>query len=45
MAGLTLALFVMGFGLRGRPGRINRLEGGGLLAAYAAYMAWLVLSA
>ncbi|WP_394168720.1 calcium/sodium antiporter [Saccharospirillum alexandrii] len=41
MAGLTLLLFVFGYGLRG-PGRINRLEGGALLAAYMAYTGYLV---
>ncbi len=34
---LTLALFVMAYGFRG-PGRINRPEGGLLLAAYAGYL-------
>ena len=37
------ALFVMAYGF-GREGRINRLEGGLLLAAYAAYNAYLVIS-
>lgn len=41
MAGLTLLLFVFGYGLRG-PGRINRLEGGALLAAYMVYTGYLV---
>lgn len=41
MAGLTLLLFQMGRGWR-RPGRINRWEGGGLLAVYLAYTAWLL---
>lgn len=36
MIGLTLALFVMGYGFRG-PGRINRFEAGLLLAAYIGY--------
>ncbi len=40
MIGLTIALFVMAYGFRG-PGRINRIEGGLLLAAFVAYMAWL----
>ena len=43
MAG-TVALFVMGYGLRGRQGRINRLEGGILLSTFIAYSAYLVLS-
>ncbi len=40
MIGLTIALFVMAYGFRG-PGRINRIEGALLLAAFVAYMAWL----
>lgn len=43
MMASTIALFVMGYGLRGQ-GRINRLEGGVLLAAFIAYTAYLVLS-
>jgi cation:H+ antiporter len=43
MGGLTLALFVLGYGFRGRPGRINRLEGAGLLAVYLGYTAFLVI--
>lgn len=41
MAGLTVLLFVFGYGFRG-PGRINRIEGGALLAAYLAYSGYLV---
>ncbi len=44
MAGLTLVLFVMGWGFRGRPGRINRVEGGLLLLSYVAYMGYLLRS-
>ncbi len=40
MIGLTVALFAMAYGFRG-PGRINRIEGGLLLTAFVAYMAWL----
>jgi len=40
MVGLTVALFAMAYGFRG-PGRINRIEGGLLLTAFVAYMAWL----
>ncbi len=40
MIGLTIALFAMAYGFRG-PGRINRIEGALLLAAFVAYMAWL----
>jgi len=43
MAGLTVLVFVMGWGLKG-PGRINRLEGGLLVLAYLAYSAWLLRS-
>ena len=41
MGSLTLALFIIGWGLRG-PGRINRLEGAALLACYVGYTAYLV---
>ena len=41
MAGLTLSLFVLSYGFRG-PGRINRIEGGLLLAIFAAYTGYLV---
>lgn len=36
MVGLTAALFVMAWGWKG-PGRINRIEGGVLLAAFVGY--------
>jgi cation:H+ antiporter len=42
MGGLTVSLFVICHGFRGRPGRINRYEGGLLLTAYCAYTAWLI---
>ncbi|NOY12472.1 MAG: calcium/sodium antiporter [Deltaproteobacteria bacterium] len=41
MGGLTLALFVVGIGVRG-PGRINRWEGAGLLAVYFIYNGYLI---
>lgn len=41
MAVLTVSLFVFGYGFRG-PGRINRLEGGALLAGYVGYSAYLI---
>ena len=41
MAGLTLSLFVIGYGFRG-PGRINRFEGAMLMACYVGYTAFLV---
>ncbi len=42
MALLTASLFVLGYGFRGRPGRISRPEGGGLVLCYIAYTAYLV---
>jgi cation:H+ antiporter len=42
MAVLTVSLFVIGYGMR--PGRITRVEGGALLAAYVGYTGWLVIS-
>jgi len=44
MAALTAALFVIGYGFRGQ-GRVNRFEGGLLLAGFVAYTAWLVAGA
>lgn len=44
MAVLTVSLFVIGYGFRG-PGRINRFEGGALLACYIGYIAYLVNTA
>ena len=41
MMGLTLMLFVMGFGLWGRKGQITRANGVGLLVVYVAYMGYL----
>ena len=41
---LTLSLFAIGYGFRG-PGRVNRIEGGLLLAAFLAYTVWLVAGA
>ncbi|MBB3061102.1 calcium/sodium antiporter [Microbulbifer rhizosphaerae] len=43
VVGLTVALFVFGYGLRGH-GRINRWEGGALLLAYIVYNAYLVMT-
>lgn len=40
---LTIGLFLIAYGFKG-PGRINRLEGGLLLTAFFAYMAWLGFS-
>ncbi|WP_027853921.1 calcium/sodium antiporter [Marinobacterium litorale] len=41
MAGLTLSLFVLGYGIR-KAGHINRLEGGLLTIVYAVYTGYLV---
>ena len=41
MSALTLSLFVLGYGFRG-PGRINRVEGGFLLACFIGYTAYLI---
>lgn len=43
MLSMTLALFFMAFGF-GRQGRINRLEGAGLLLAYSIYTGYLIFS-
>jgi cation:H+ antiporter len=42
LGGLTLALFVMGWGWRGRSGRINRVEASVLLLVYVGYTAVLL---
>lgn len=44
MAGLTVALFLVGYGFRG-PGVINRIEGALLMAVYLGYTGYLVGSA
>lgn len=44
VAGLTLSLFVIGYGFR-RAGRINRIEGALLVICYAGYAAWLIRTA
>lgn len=41
MSALTLSLFILGYGFRGR-GRINRVEGGFLLACFVGYTAYLI---
>jgi len=43
MALLTLSLFLFGYGFRG-GGRINRFEGGCLLACYVGYTAYLIVT-
>jgi cation:H+ antiporter len=42
MSALTLLLFLLSYGFRGRPGRVNRIEGGLLLACFVGYTAYLV---
>jgi cation:H+ antiporter len=42
MSGLTLLLFVFAYGFKGRQGRINRVEGSILLAAFIAYTSYLI---
>jgi hypothetical protein len=42
MTGLTISLFVIGYGFRKRPGRINRLEGLMLIVAYVLYIGWII---
>lgn len=41
MAGLTILLFIFGFGI-GRQGRINRLEGSFFMLVFVAYTAYLI---
>jgi cation:H+ antiporter len=43
MSALTLSLFLIGYGFHG-PGRINRVEGAVLLAVYAGYTSYLIMS-
>lgn len=42
MLGLTVSLFVFGFGFKNRQGCINRWEGAILVSAYMMYTAWLI---
>ncbi|MBD3823346.1 MAG: calcium/sodium antiporter [Epsilonproteobacteria bacterium] len=44
MLALTLALFAMAYGFRGKEGRISRLEGTILLLCYVAYSTYLGVS-
>jgi cation:H+ antiporter len=44
MIGMTLALFAMAYGF-GKPGRVNRLEGGVLLACFLGYQLYLYCKA
>lgn len=43
MAVLTISLFIFGYGFRGRPGRINRVEGSVLLTCYVGYVGYLIV--
>ncbi len=42
MAVMTALMVVFALGWRGRQGRINRLEGGLLLAMYLSYLGWMI---
>lgn len=42
MGALTLSLFAIGYGFRGRQGRINRIEGAVLLTVFLGYTGYLV---
>lgn len=42
MLAFTLSLFFLGYGIKKRPGRINRVEGGILLLGFVAYTIYLV---
>lgn len=39
---LTLSLFIIGYGFKGRKGRVNRIEGAFLLVCYIAYTCILI---
>ena len=45
MIGLTVALFIMAYGFRGRPGRLNRIEGALLVTAFVGYQTLLYFTA
>jgi cation:H+ antiporter len=42
MGVLTVSLFLLGYGFKGRKGCINRFEGAALLLVYVGYTAWLI---
>ncbi|WP_180683495.1 calcium/sodium antiporter [Tepidicella baoligensis] len=44
MGVLTLALFALGYGRHGQPGRISRPEGALLLLCFMGYTAWLLIT-
>jgi len=41
---LTILLFAMSFGMKKNTGRINRFEGGALLAVWCGYMGWIYVA-
>ena len=45
MGALTVSLFLLGYGFRGRQGTINRFEGVAFLLIYVSYTAWLIHTA
>jgi len=45
MGALTISLFLIGYGFRGRQGRINRFEGAALFLVYLGYTFWLISTA
>lgn len=45
MGAITVSLFLFGYGFRGAMGRINRVEGGVLLATFIGYTSYLVFTA
>jgi len=44
MGGLTVSLFVIGYGFKHKPGRINRFEGALLLTCYVSYNLYIAKS-
>jgi len=42
MAALTVLLLLFAFSFRGRPRRINRIEGAALLAVYLLWLGWIL---
>jgi cation:H+ antiporter len=42
MGALTVLLFIIGYGFKGRQGRINRFEGAALMAVYVGYTVYLI---
>lgn len=44
MGALTVSLFIICYGFRGRQGCINRFEGMALLSVYVGYTGWLIIT-